>query len=124
MNQNEFNITLPPVISYVRNLRDENCQEFNTIVVGVIELKGKVFRIPPSIEIISATVFGTGTELGYVNHGDQEHEFSFNVNVPNFGTLYNGRIRVYMPDGTAIRLEYNIQIRDRVINGDELILNF
>ncbi|CAB5349908.1 uncharacterized protein OCT59_026023 [Rhizophagus irregularis] len=123
-NQNEFNITLPPVITFTRDLENENCKEFNAIIVGLIEIKGQAFKIPSSIEITSATVLGTGTDLGYINHGDQEQEISFNVNVPNVGTINNSRVRLYMQSGTIIRLQYDIQIGNNIINGDEVIFNF
>ncbi|CAB4389376.1 unnamed protein product [Rhizophagus irregularis] len=93
-NENEFNITMSPVISNPKDLNDKNCKEFNIIIIGFIEFKGKVFQVPPSVEM-SVTDLGTGTKLGHVN-GDLEleQEIFLNVNVPNAGTFIEGYISV------------------------------
>lgn len=122
-NENEFNITMSPVISNPKDLNDKNCKEFNVIIVGFIEFKGKVFQVPPSVEM-SVTDLGTGTKLGHVN-GDleQEQEIFLNVNVPNAGTFIEGYVRLYMQAGMIVRLKYDIKGGVK-INGDELLFSF
>ncbi|CAB4440586.1 unnamed protein product [Rhizophagus irregularis] len=77
-NDNEFNITMPPTILNLKDLNSKNCKEFTIIIIGFIELKGKAFLVPPSIEM-SVTAFGTN--LGYVK-GDLEQVALLNMNVP------------------------------------------
>uniref|UniRef100_U9U143 Uncharacterized protein n=1 Tax=Rhizophagus irregularis (strain DAOM 181602 / DAOM 197198 / MUCL 43194) TaxID=747089 RepID=U9U143_RHIID len=77
-NDNEFNITMPPTILNLKDLNSKNCKEFTIIIIGFIELKGKAFLVPPSIEM-SVTAFGTN--LGYVK-GDLEQVALLNMSVP------------------------------------------
>ncbi|GES80071.1 hypothetical protein GLOIN_2v1773103 [Rhizophagus clarus] len=107
-NETEFNITMSPVISNPKDLNDKNCKEFNVIIVGFIEFKGKVFQVPPSVEM-SVTDLSTGTKLGNVN-GDLEleQEIILNVNVPNGETFMTGNIKLYMQAGMIVRLKYDI----------------
>ncbi|CAB5343658.1 unnamed protein product [Rhizophagus irregularis] len=109
-NENEFNITMSPVISNPKDLNDKNCKEFNIIIIGFIEFKGKVFQVPPSVEM-SVTDLGTGTKLGHVN-GDLEleQEIFLNVNVPNAGTFIEGyEIQAYKAQTTnKISVVHNI----------------
>jgi hypothetical protein len=122
-NENEFNIIMSPVTSNPKDLSDKNCKEFNVIIVGFIEFKGKVFQVPPSVEM-SVTDLGTGTKLGHVS-GDleQEQEIFLNVNIPNVGTFINGHVKLYMQAGMIVRLKYDIKGGVKV-NGDELLFSF
>lgn len=115
-NDNEFNITMPPTILNLKDLNSKNCKVFTIIIIGFIELKGKAFLVPPSIEM-SVTAFGT--DLGYVK-GDLEQVALLNMNVP----FIDGYIKLYMQGGMFVNLEYKLKAFGIEKEGNDILFGF
>ncbi|GBC01233.1 hypothetical protein RclHR1_04100009 [Rhizophagus clarus] len=114
-NDNEFNINMPPTILNLKDLNSKNCKEFNIIIVGFIELKGKAFLVPPSIEM-SVTAFGTN--LGNLK-GDLEQVALLKIDVP----FIDGYIKLYMQGGMFVNLEYNLKAFGTEKEGNDILFD-
>jgi hypothetical protein len=120
-NENVFNTTITLIDKSEIKDCDDDCIRFTIIVVNLIELKGKMFRYPPTVEM-SVTDLKTRTDLGRVV-GELEQTVFLNLNASNIGPFISGYIKLYMDGEMVFRLKY--ELRGVVeINGDEILSNF